>query len=94
MGIEQKLSADKFLGFTITTNAPAPIPEDKFFNQNRIDMTIKESTGILQKQSSIVEGEGTKVHRNFQWLAWIPGAISAVQPSAKDVLTGPMSGCA
>jgi hypothetical protein len=93
MGIEQKLSAGKFLDFTIPTNAPAPIPEDKFFNQNRIDMTIKESTGVLQKQSSIVEGEGTKVHRNFQWLAWIPGAISAVQPSGKDVLTGPMSGC-
>jgi hypothetical protein len=56
-------------------------------------MTIKESTGVLQKQSSIVEGTGTKVHRNFQWLAWIPGAISAVQPTSGDVLTGPMSGC-
>jgi hypothetical protein len=92
MGVEQKLIVDRFLDFTMPTNASPPIPEDKFFNQNRIDLTIKESTGVLQKQSSIVEGTGTKVHRNFQWLAWIPGAISAVQTGG-DVLTGPMSGC-
>jgi hypothetical protein len=92
MGIEQKLIVNRFLDFPMPTNAPPPIPADKFVNQNRIDLTIKESTGVLQKQSSIVEGTGTKVHRNFQWLAWIPGAISAVQTGG-DVLTGPMSGC-
>jgi hypothetical protein len=93
MGIESKLIVGRFLDFTMPTNAPPPIPEDKFINQNQINMTIRESTGVLQKQSSIVEGTGTKVHRNFQWLAWIPGAISAVQLAWGDVLTGPMSGC-
>jgi hypothetical protein len=92
MGIEQKLIVDRFLEFTMPTIASPPIPADKFFNQNRIDLTITESTGDSQKQSSIVEGTGKKVHRNFQWLAWVPGAISAVQTGG-DVLTGPMSGC-
>ena len=95
MAIESKLIVGRFLNFAMPNNAPPPIPQDRFVNQAVARMTIEESTGVFQKQSNVIidQQNATKVHRNFQWLAWIPGAISAVQLSWGDVLTGPMSGC-
>jgi hypothetical protein len=95
MGIEQKLVVGRFINFNMPNDAPPPIPQDKFVYLPVSKMTIEESTGVFQKQSNIIidQQNATKVHRNFQWLAWIPGAISAVQLPWGDVLTGPMSGC-
>jgi hypothetical protein len=93
MGIESKLVVGRFIKFDIPTNAPTPIPPNIFLDQTLSRMTIEESSGVFQKESNIVAGTGPKVHRNFQWLAWIPGVISAVQLSGGHVLTGPMSGC-
>jgi hypothetical protein len=93
MAIESKLTVGKFINMTRpTVQTPRPNANGTFVTQTVTNMTIEESTGVLQKQSNIVEGTGTKVHRNFQWLAYFPGVISNV-PLSSDVLTGPMSGC-
>jgi hypothetical protein len=47
----------------------------------------------LQRTSALGVGHVAKAHRNFAWLAWIPGIVNEVRPNAMDVLTGPMSGC-
>ena len=46
-----------------------------------------------QRTSATGVGAVRKAHRNFIWLAWLPGFVSEVQPQGIDVLTGPMSGC-
>jgi hypothetical protein len=95
MGIERKLIVGRFIRFDIPRSIHEYIPPNRFIDLPDSRMTIEESSGVIQeqKQSNIVAGTGPKVHRNFQWLAWIPGAISAVQLARGDVLTGPMSGC-
>jgi hypothetical protein len=93
MGIEQKLVVGRFLEFNPPNIPTPPNSQGEFVYQKQTNMSILESTGTFQKQSTILEGVGSKVQRNFQWLAWMPGAISAVQLAWGDVLTGPMSGC-
>jgi hypothetical protein len=64
-------------------------------------LTLEESTvtgswfkGNRKRQSDVVVGQhATKGRRNFQWLPWLPGALTHVLVGAVDVLTGPMSGC-
>jgi hypothetical protein len=93
MGVEQKLIVGRFLEFKLPNIRPPQNPQGNIVNQSVMNMSLLESTGTFQKQSTILQGVGSKVHRNFQWLAWMPGEISAVQLSWGDVLTGPMSGC-
>jgi hypothetical protein len=47
----------------------------------------------LQRTSALAGGHVAKTHRNFAWLAWVPGTVNEVRPNGMDVLTGPMSGC-
>jgi hypothetical protein len=94
MAIESKLTPGKFIKWT-RREIPPPANAQGFETQAVLPMTIEESTGVLQKQSNIIGPafNAEKVHRNFQWLAWFPGAISQVPRESGDVLTGPMSGC-
>jgi hypothetical protein len=94
MGIESKLIVGRFINMN-RPNIPAPADaQGTFVTRPITHMTIEESTGLLQKISNLIIGQNDrKVYRNFQWLAWFPGAISNVPLSSGDVLTGPMSGC-
>lgn len=66
-------------------------------------LTIQESTRFAgplggqfgQRASAVVPGANAspaKIHRNFKWLPYYEGDISATTQTC-DVLTGPMSGC-
>lgn len=46
-----------------------------------------------QRTSALGAGHVAKAHRNFVWLAWIPGIVNEIRPNGMDILTGPMSGC-
>jgi hypothetical protein len=52
-----------------------------------------ESQFDRQRVSGTAAGAVAKAHRNFVWLEWLAGLVSAVEPNGVDVLTGPMSGC-
>lgn len=91
--IEQKLKVDRYFNLTNPTIASQRYEDGDFITQQTKRLTLEQSTGIINKKSNILTGQGAKAHRNFQWLAWFPGAINQVSQNGLDVLTGPMSGC-
>jgi hypothetical protein len=99
--IERKLIVGRYLDFVIPAIVPAPFAAGALMPFAPMPFTIQESEtsgwpGSRRRQSAVVGGANpapAKVHRNFQWLPYVPGAVTHVVVGAVDVLTGPMSGC-
>ena len=98
--LEQKLKVGRYINLPNPVIAGVAHAVGAFVPQAPCPLTIEESTtsgsrlkGTRVRESNIVAGAGVKTHRNFQWLAWRPGAITHVPVGGLDVLTGPMSGC-
>ena len=95
---EQKLVVGRYINLTSPAVANIPHSDGDFVAQPQHLLTLQQSTttgGFLnrKKESKVLAGTGAKAHRNFQWLTWLPGAITHVPVGGVDVLTGPMSGC-
>lgn len=61
-----------------------------------IQHSVSEKTGVFSsiRTSGFAPALNTvKVHRNFQWLKWVPPYICQTPLGSIDILTGPMSGC-
>jgi hypothetical protein len=93
--IEKKLIVGRFINFPTPVAAPPgrETPPGSFVLLPPLRMTIRQSTGLLQKTSSIVRGTDSKDYRNFRWLEYFPGFITEIPFCRVDVLTGEMSGC-
>ena len=98
--LQQKLIVGRYINLTSPAIANIPHNNGDFVAQPQCLLTLQQSTttgsffkGTKKRQSSVVGGVGAKAHRNFQWLTWLPGAITHVPVGGVDVLTGPMSGC-
>ena len=80
--------------------AAAKPPHGSFIDSTimplNLQQSVSERTGIFSsnKTSGVAPGvNNAKVHRNFNWLKWVPPYIAQMQLGGFDVLTGPMSGC-
>lgn len=91
--IEQKLIVGKFIDLPYPAVARPTDPPGNFVTLPPLRMTIRQSTGLLKKTSSIVRGTSPKDYRNFRWLHYFPGFITQIPFCRVDVLTGEMSGC-
>ncbi|GAB5534282.1 MAG: hypothetical protein Rubg2KO_05310 [Rubricoccaceae bacterium] len=96
--IEKKLLVGRYLRVPPLNLNTKSYTTGEFVTQTYRPYTIQQSTGgglfSGPKTSDVVAGTGAKLHRNFQWLEYVAGAITEVDLHQGDVLTGPMSGCA
>lgn len=75
--IESMLKEDTILRLPALDAPPPPVPDDMF-------VTVPSTGHGIQLGNKLL---------SFRWLPWVKGAISQVESSVLDVLTGPMSGC-
>lgn len=97
--IENKIKVGRFYNFTAPQVANIPHNDGDFTAQPQHLMYVGEAVksgklGSRIKTSDMTPGQhATKARRNFQWLTWLPGAITHILIGGVDVITGPMSGC-
>ena len=91
--LERKLIVNRYIELNLTPAPRRQYADGDFVLVPVQNCYLKESKGLFTKTSGVREGVGSKAHRNFKWLPWLPGAITEVALTNMDVLTGPMSGC-
>ncbi len=102
----EKLIEGRYIDLDIKTlntkppDALAKPPHGSFVDSTTLQLNIQQSvserTGLFSstKTSGFAPGvNNAKVHRNFNWLKWLPPYIAQIPLGGFDVLTGPMSGC-
>jgi hypothetical protein len=94
--IEQKLIVGRWIDVPLQVPANNGPAVDGFQPLHNVMLHINESTRVSifgAKTSTVSAGHIEKLHRNYQWLEWLPGLVSEVSQFNVDVMTGPMSGC-
>jgi hypothetical protein len=100
MMLEGKLVVGRYIDGIAGAQLPNGPSVAGFQPMNPQILHINESTRSFSapkpfgaKTSTTGPGLLAKVHRNYQWLEYVPGFVSEVPQNGMDVLTGPMSGC-
>jgi hypothetical protein len=98
---QEKLTVGRFINLNLPLIANIPHLDGDMVATQQLLLTLEQSTktgsrdeGTRKRESNVVIGQhASKDRRNFQWLPWLPGALTHVAVGGVDVLTGPMSGC-
>lgn len=94
--IEQKLVVGRWIDVPLQVPANNGAAIGGFQPLHNVMLHVNESTRVStfgKKTSTVTAGHVAKVHRNYQWLEWLPGFVSEVSQFNVDVMTGPMTGC-